>query len=168
MARHLGRVISRNVGRLLPTNQECNRKAGRRFGDGSDEVIAACIEVHRHVGPGLLESVYERCLAHELSLRRLDFERQRALPVTYKGVVFEHGHRLDFVIQRRLIVEIKAVEHLLPVHEAQVLTYLKLSGLPTALLINFNVALLQQGLRRLTNQNPKNSGFPPPRLPVAF
>jgi GxxExxY protein len=148
--------------------QQEGGKAGRRFGDGSEEVIAACIEVHRHVGPGLLESVYERCLAHELSLRRLEFERQRALPVTYKGVMLDHGHRLDLVIQQRLIVEIKAVERLLPVHEAQVLTYLKLSGLPTALFINFNVALLQQGVRRLTNQNTKNSGFPPSRLPVAF
>jgi GxxExxY protein len=136
--------------------QQEGGKAGRRFEDGSDEVIAACIEVHRHVGPGLLESVYERCLVQELSLRGLHVERQRALPVTYKGVVFEHGHRLDLVIQQRLIVEIKAVERLLPVHEAQVLTYLKLSGLPTALLLNFNVALLQHGLRRLTNQNPQN------------
>ena len=101
-------------------------KAGR-FEDGSDELIAACIEVHRHVGPGLLESVYEQCLAHELALRGLRVERQRVLPVIY-------------------------IERLLPVHEAQVITYLKLTGLATALLVNFNVAALRQGLRRLTNK----------------
>ncbi|MBI4951785.1 MAG: GxxExxY protein [Myxococcales bacterium] len=127
-------------------------KAGR-FEDGSDELIAACIEVHRHVGPGLLESVYEQCLAHELALRGLRVERQRVLPVTYKGVVLEHGHRLDLVVEEKIIVEVKAVERLLPVHEAQVITYLKLTGLATALLVNFNVAALWQGLRRLTNKS---------------
>jgi GxxExxY protein len=127
-------------------------KAGR-FEDGSEELIAASIEVHRHVGPGLLESVYEQCLAHELLARGLRVERQRVLPVLYKGVVLDRGHRLDLVVEERFIVEVKAVERLLPVHEAQVITYLKLTGLTTALLVNFNVAVLRQGLRRLTNKN---------------
>ena len=126
-------------------------KAGR-FGDGSDEIIAACIEVHRHVGPGLLESVYEQCLAHELALAGLRVERQRSLPVIYKGFVLEHGHGLDLLVDERIIVEVKAVERLLPVHEAQVITYLKLTRLATALLVNFNVAALRHGLRRLTNK----------------
>jgi GxxExxY protein len=119
----------------------------------SEELIAACIEVHRHVGPGLLESVHEQCLAHELLARGLRVERQRVSPVIYKGVVLDRGHRLDLVVEERFIVEVKAVERLLPVHEAQVITYLKLTGLTTALLVNFNVAVLRQGLRRLTNKN---------------
>ena len=126
-------------------------KAGR-FGDGSDEIIAACIEVHRHVGPGLLESVYEQCLAHELALAGLRVERQRLLPVIDKGFVLEHGHRLDLLVDERIIVEVKAVERLLPVHEAQVITYLKLTRLATARLVHFNVAALRHGLQRLTNK----------------
>jgi GxxExxY protein len=138
-------------------------KAGR-FEDRSAEVIAACIEVHRHLGPGLLESAYEHCLCHELSLRGLGFERQRPLPLAYKGVHLHCGYRLDIVVGKLLIVEVKAVERLLPVHEAQALTYLRLTGLPAALLVNFNVAVLRHGLRRLT-YNP-NHPFPPSRLHV--
>ena len=140
------------LGRSARRRGAWNGKAGR-FEDGSDELIAACIEVHRHVGPGLLESVYEQCLAHEFALRGLRVERQRILPVIYKGFLLEHGHRLDLVVEERFIVEVKAVERPLPVHEAQVITYLKLTGLTTALLVNFNVAALRQGLRRLTNKN---------------
>jgi GxxExxY protein len=119
----------------------------------SHEVIAACIEVHRCLGAGLLESTYEQCLCRELHLRRVEFERQRRLPIFYKGIKLDGGYRLDLLIRGRLIVEIKAVDLLLPIHEAQVLTYLKLSGLPTALLVNFNVPVLTQGLRRLTNKS---------------
>ena len=128
-----------------------DRKTGR-FEDGSDEVIAACIEVHRHLGPGLLESAYELCLAHELSLRRLRFERQRAVPVSYKGVQLDCGYRVDFVVDDTFLVELKTVERLMPVHVAQALTYLKLTGLPVALLVNFNVTTLKLGLRRLTRK----------------
>jgi GxxExxY protein len=110
-----------------------DEKTGR-FEDGPREVIAACIEVHRHVGPGLLESVYEQCLAHELALRGFRVERQRVLPVIYKGVRLGDGHRLDIVVDDWLIIEVKAVERLLPVHEAQVSTYLKLTGLDMACL----------------------------------
>ena len=124
-------------------------KAGR-FLDGSDEVIAACIEVHRHLGPGLLESAYELSLCQELSLRGMRFDRQRQLPLVYKGVHLDCGYRLDVVVNEALLVEVKAVERLLPVHEAQVLTYLRLTGLRAGLLVNFHVAALRHGLRRLT------------------
>jgi GxxExxY protein len=140
--------------------QQEGEKAGR-FGDCSERVIGACIEIHRCLGPGLLESAYGQCLAHELGLRELSFERELELPVRYKSVELDCGYRLDFVIERELILEIKAVERLLPVHEAQVLTYLRLTGLRVALLVNFNVEALRRGLRRLTH-NPKTlPAFPP-------
>ena len=135
-----------------------------RFDDGSAQIIASCIEVHRHLGPGLLESAYEQCLAYELSLRRFRCERQRPVPVTYKGVRLHCGYRLDIVIKDKFIVEVKAVERLLPIHQAQVLTYLKLTGLPVALLVNFNVAVLKDGLRRLTRK--PDPTFLSSRLPV--
>ena len=113
-------------------------------------LIGACIEVHRHLGPGLLESVYEQCLCQELSERGLSYERQKVLPVRYKGRELQHGHRLDLVVDGAVLVEVKAVERLLPVHEAQVITYLRLSGLAVGLLVNFHAATIKQGLRRLT------------------
>ena len=140
-----------------------DRETGR-FEDGSDEVIGACIEVHRHLGPGLLESTYEVCLAHELSLRGLRCERQRPLPVNYKGVRLDCGYRIDLVVADTFLVELKAVERLTPVHEAQALTYLKLTGLPVALLVNFNVTTLKHGLRRLTRKS--NLPFLSSCLPV--
>ncbi len=123
--------------------------AARRFGGCSEQVIGACIEVHRVLGPGLLESAYEECLAHELGLRGLRFDRQRPLPVKYKGIAVDFAYRLDFVIEEELVLEIKAVERLLAVHEAQVITYLKLAQLPTGLLVNFHSATIKAGLRRL-------------------
>ena len=131
--------------------QQEGGKAGR-FLDCSERVIGACIEVHRHLGPGLLESAYERCLAFELTNLGLEFERQRPVPVVYKGLALDQGYRLDFLVDNQVIVELKAVEQPLPVHEAQVLTYLKLTGLPTALLINFGAETIRRGLRRLTNK----------------
>jgi GxxExxY protein len=122
------------------------------FVDGSSDVIGACIDVHRHLGPGLLESTYERCLAHELTLRRLAFQRQLLLPVSYKGEHLDCGYRIDFIVADTILVEIKAVERLQPIHTAQVLTYLKLTGLETGLLVNFNVPVLKHGLRRLTRK----------------
>ena len=118
----------------------------------SDEIIAACIEVHRHLGPGLLESAYQKCLCHELSLRRLRFESQKALPVVYKGVRLDCGYRLDLVVAGRIIVEVKAVDRLTAVHEAQVITHLKLTELDVGLLVNFNVAAVRHGLRRLSRR----------------
>ncbi|MDQ2644682.1 MAG: GxxExxY protein [Myxococcota bacterium] len=135
--------------------QQEDRKGGRReefVGDGSREVIAACIDVHRLLGPGLLESAYRTCLARELSIRGLQFERERPVRVTYKGVEAEAAYRIDFVVLDRLLIEVKSVERLLPVHHAQVFTYLKLTGLPTALLVNFNATTLREGLRRLTQK----------------
>ncbi|HEY6079323.1 MAG TPA: GxxExxY protein [Polyangiaceae bacterium] len=121
-----------------------------RFWGLSESVIGASIEVHRALGPGLLESAYETCLAHELDLRGVRFERQVSVPVCYKGTLLELGYRLDLVIERTLVVEIKAVESLSPVHEAQLLTYLKLTRLSVGILINFHVAVLRSGIRRLT------------------
>ncbi|MEX2672812.1 MAG: GxxExxY protein [Phycisphaeraceae bacterium] len=113
------------------------------------QVIGAAIEVHRTLGPGLLESAYERCLHWELKRLGLAVERQIQLPVSYKGLEFEEGYRLDLVVDERLVVELKTVEHLLPIHEAQLLTYLKLSNKQTGLLINFNVPFLRDGIKRM-------------------
>ena len=114
----------------------------------TETIIGAAIEVHRALGPGLLESVYEECLCRELSLREIPFERQRSLPVEYKGLRLDCGYRLDLLVADTVVVEIKAVESLLPIHEAQLLTYLRLGGWKVGLLINFNVAVLRQGIRR--------------------
>jgi GxxExxY protein len=115
----------------------------------SGKVIGACIEIHRELGPGLLESAYEECLAYELSKAGLRFERQRALPVRYKEVQLDCGYRLDLVIEGLLIVELKAVTELHPIHEAQLLTYLKVDKKSLGLLINFNVPTLKQGVKRV-------------------
>ena len=114
----------------------------------TEQVIGCAIEVHRALGPGLLEAVYEECLCHELHENRLGFQRQIPVPVTYKAVNLETGFRADLVIEKELLIEIKAVERLLPVHQAQVLTYLKLSGIPKGLLLNFNTRVLKDGIRR--------------------
>ena len=113
--------------------------------DLTEKVIGAAIEVHRALGPGLLESAYEECLCRELNLRGLAFQRQVPLPVEYKGVKLDCGYRLDLVVQDEVILELKCVEHLLPVHDAQLLTYLKLTGKRVGLIINFNVATLVRG-----------------------
>jgi GxxExxY protein len=115
----------------------------------SHAVIGAAIEVHRTLGPGLLESAYEECLARELTLRQIPFERQKPLPVEYKGVRLECGYRPDFVMADAVVVEVKAVDHLLPIHEAQLMSYLRLGGWGLGLLINFHVPLLKQGIKRL-------------------
>lgn len=116
----------------------------------SERIIGACIEVHRVLGPGLLESAYEQCLAHELDLRQIGFERQIVVPVRYKGLALEFGYRADFVVERALVVELKAVERLLPVHEAQALTYLRLLNLPIGLLVNFHAESIRGNVRRIT------------------
>jgi len=118
------------------------------FNKVTEAIIGAAIEVHRTLGPGLLESAYEECLCHELRLRGIPFERQRPLPVTYKGLDLECGYRLDLLVYDAVVVEIKAVEALQPIHEAQLLTYLKLGGWKVGLLINFSVPVLKNGIRR--------------------
>ena len=112
-------------------------------------VIGAAIEVHRALGPGLLESAYEECLAHELTLRSLAFERQKPLPLIYKNVRLDCGYRIDLLVAGRIVVELKAAKSLDPVHEAVVLTYLRLSGCRIGLLMNFHTPVLRQGIRRL-------------------
>jgi len=113
--------------------------------DLTEKVIGAAIEVHRALGPGLLESAYEECLCRELDLRGLAFQRQVPLPVEYKGVKLDCGYRLDLVVQDLVVLELKCVDHILPVHEAQLLTYLKLTGKHVGMIINFNVSVLVRG-----------------------
>lgn len=117
----------------------------------SGQVIGAAIAVHRELGPGLLESAYEACLVHELRQRRVQVEQQIPQPVFYKGLQLECGYRLDLLVENQVIVELKAVETLLPIHEAQLLTYLKLRQLRLGLLINFNVPILKNGIKRILN-----------------
>jgi GxxExxY protein len=115
----------------------------------SQQVIGLAIEVHRHLGPGLLESAYEECLCLELKEASLAFRRQVPLPIIYKSIKLDCGYRLDLVVEDRLILELKTVEQLLPIHNAQLLTYMKLSGIRTGLLLNFSSAVWKDGLRRL-------------------
>jgi len=115
----------------------------------SGKVIQLAIEVHRELGPGLLESAYEECLCYELSIAGLSFERQVPLPVNYKAVRLDCGYEIDIVVEKQLILELKTVEKLLPVHDAQLLTYLKLSGIKRGLLLNFFTPLLKDGLKRI-------------------
>jgi GxxExxY protein len=125
-----------------------------RINELTEQVIAAAIEVHRTLGPGLLESVYQECLSKELSLRQIPFKRKAGLPVEFKGSRFECGYHIDFLIADTVLIEIKSVEAVLPLHEAQLLTYMKLGGWKVGLLINFNVPLLKQGIcRRVLNIN---------------
>jgi GxxExxY protein len=117
-------------------------------------IIGFAIEVHRALGPGLLESAYEECLCYELAQQGLPFSRQVPLPVRYKNVRLDCGYRMDLLVDDLVIVELKAVDRLSPIHEAQLLTYLKLAGKRVGLLINFNVPILKQGLKRIVNQFP--------------
>ena len=129
-------------------------KKMKKFKDINDltgAVIGAAIEVHQVLGPGLLGSAYEECLCHELKLRGIQFERQVELPIEYKGTKLNCGYRMDVVADNQLILELKSCEGLHPIHEAQLLTYLKLTGKKVGLLFNFNVPILKQGIKRLAN-----------------
>jgi GxxExxY protein len=117
----------------------------------TDKIIGAAIEVHRVLGPGLLESAYEECLCYELSQRELKFERQVPLPVAYKGIKLACGYKMDLLVDDLVVVELKTVESLLQVHSAQLLSYLRLSGKPVGLLINFNSPTIKSGLKRIVN-----------------
>jgi GxxExxY protein len=117
----------------------------------TDKIIGSAIEVHRHLGPGLLEAVYEECLCYELSQMDLKFQRQVHLPINYKGIKFESAYKMDLVVEDAIVIEIKATEELLPIHAAQLLTYLKSSNKRVGLLINFNVPILRNGLKRIVN-----------------
>ena len=114
----------------------------------TDKIIGAAIEVHKILGPGLLESAYQVCMEHESALRNIPFERLVDLPLNYKGVALDAGYQIDLVYDKRVVVELKAVEHIIPVHEAQLLTYMRLTGIRVGLLINFNVPVLKDGIYR--------------------
>ena len=117
----------------------------------TETIIGAAIEVHRQLGPDLFESTHQACTAFELTQRQWEVERQKVLPVVYKGIRLDEGYRIDLLVARKVVVEIKSVNAFLPVHEAQLLTYLKLTGLRVGLLINFNVPKLVDGVKRLIN-----------------
>ena len=114
----------------------------------SSQVIGCAIEVHRELGPGLLESTYEQCLAHELRLNNIYFKQQHPVPVEYKGIILDCGYRIDLLVSDKLIVELKSVDKFKPIHDAQLLTYMNLAKVKTGLLINFNVGKLKEGIRR--------------------
>lgn len=115
----------------------------------TEAIIGGAIEVHRALGPGLLESAYEECLARELELRHMSFERQKPLQLKYKGATLDCGYRVDFLVAGEIVIEVKAVDALIPIHEAQLLTYLKLGGWKVGLLVNFHAPLLKKGIKRL-------------------
>ena len=121
----------------------------------SGAVIGAAIEVHRQLGPGLLESAYEVCLAHEMTSRRLRFDRQEWLPIEYRGVRLDAGYRVDLLVEGEVIVEIKAVRQVLAIHQAQMLTYLRLSGLHVGLILNFHTLRMKDGIHRLVHGQPR-------------
>ena len=114
----------------------------------TEKVIGCAIEVHKNLGPGLLESSYEQCLAHELSLNKVNFKIQHPIPVEYKGIKLDCGYRLDLLVEEKLVLELKSVEKLLPIHEAQLLTYMKLAKANVGLLINFNSLRVTDGIKR--------------------
>lgn len=118
----------------------------------TEAIIGAAIEVHRHLGPGLLESAYEECLCEELFLRKLLFKRQIVLPVVYKGKKLDIGYRIDLLVNDEVVVELKTVESILPIHEAQTLTYMRLGGWQVGLILNFNVTILKNGIKRLVHK----------------
>jgi GxxExxY protein len=133
--------------KLITTESQRHRESEERD-PRTSTIIGAAIEVHRQLGPGLLESAYEQCLCHELQLRGLPFRCQIDLPISYKGLHLDCGYRIDLIVNEEVVVELKSVERILPVHEAQLLTYMKLAAKPLGLLINFNVPLLTQGIIR--------------------
>ncbi len=118
----------------------------------TEKIIGCAIEVHKALGPGLLESAYEECLCYELSQKGCSFFRQFPLPVTYKGIKLDCGYRIDLLVEDLVVVELKTVEKLLPIHDAQLLTYLKLYQRPLGLLLNFNAPVMKLGIKRLVNQ----------------
>ena len=123
------------------------KKDFRQFTELSNRVIGCAIEVHRNLGPGLLESTYQQCLAHELGINDIAFKIEHPLPVVYKDIRLDCGYRIDLFVEDQIIVELKSVEKLLPIHEAQLLTYLKLANVKQGFLINFNVTQLKEGLK---------------------
>ena len=120
-----------------------------KFDELSKKVIGCALEVHRNLGPGLLESTYEQCLAHELKCEGIPFMLQHPLPVNYNGIKLDCGYRVDLFVDNKIIVELKSVDKVLPIHQAQLLTYMKLAGIKIGLLINFNVQFMKEGIKRM-------------------
>jgi GxxExxY protein len=129
-------------------NVETGAGTKLRYEDLTEQIIGAAIEIHKAIGPGLMESVYQECLCHELKLRGLSFERQLLVPLVYKGVSVDCKYRLDLLVEGIVVAELKTVERVLPIHEAQLLTYLRLLKKPVGLIINFNVPVLKNGIVR--------------------
>ena len=132
----------------LEHDLEATGEAGLLHAELTREIIAAALEVHRELGPGLLESAYHACMCRELAIGRIPFRTEVALPVDYKGLHLDCGYRMDLVVAEKVAVELKSVEKILPIHQAQLLTYLRLSGVRVGLLINFNVRVLREGIVR--------------------
>jgi len=153
-------------GTTQPSIDRLAMVAGENSWGISEQVIGACIEVHRLLGPGLLESVYEAALCEELTIRQLPFKRQSLLPVMYKGRLLEQSYRADLIVAEQLLIEVKSVEALLFVHVAQAVTYLRIANLPAGLIVNFNTALLRDGLRRVSLNNKNSHDSRSPDLPV--
>jgi GxxExxY protein len=134
---------------IEPRRHGGTEKIGLYHEELTDRLIAAAIEVHRHLGPGLLDSAYEECYCHELSLQNMPLARQKALPLTYKGVKLDCGYRIDIIADNKVVVEIECVGKILPVHEAQLLTYLKLADIKVGLIINFHSARIKDAIKKL-------------------
>lgn len=130
----------------------------------TERVIGAAIEVHRELGPGLLESAYQRCLAIEMTAKGIAYERERPVAIVYRGTTIDEAYRLDFLVEKQLVVEVKSVAALEPIHEAQVLTYLRAGQRPVGLLLNFNAAVLKRGIKRLARTRAGDLGLTRRRL----
>lgn len=150
--RHQKRYIFETKGEDLTAEHAEGTEMKRKVNEITDIIIGAAISVHKELGPGLLESTYEACLTFELAEQKLKIERQKGLPVKYRGVQLDCGYRIDMFVEDKVVVELKAVERQEPIHEAQLLSYLKLSGCEVGLLINFNVKMLKDGVKRLVNK----------------
>ena len=134
--------------------RSCTEKRKMRVNELTSQIIGSAIEVHRQLGPGLLESSYETCLAYELEMCGLQVERQMPLPIVYKDIRLDHGYRIDLLVNQQVVIELKVVEEVTAVHEAQMLSYLKFSGCEVGLLLNFNVTMLKNGgIRRFVRSN---------------
>ena len=142
-----GKGLTFGAGSLTAESAE-NAEIKVEINQLTEAVIGACIEVHRHLGPGLLESAYHQCLCHELTLRNIPFQPEFRMPVKYKGVFLDCGYKADVVVDGRLVLELKSVDALSPIHEAQLMSYMRLGGWSVGLLINFNVLVLKDGIRR--------------------
>ncbi len=134
--------------KLVTTETQSHRENAENKDLRTSPIIRAALEVHRQLGPGLLESTYEECLCHEMHLRGLEFKRQVDLPISYKGLKLDCGYKIDLIVQDEVLLELSSVEKILPIHQAQLLTYMRLAEKKVGLLINFNVPLLTQGIIR--------------------